>query len=86
MSGSGDTRFEKAVLTIFSIIMDIEDRLKLMRKKHRAPSNLGLFRYDGNCVGGSMIGIGMAMTGAWYVNRSVRVHLRILAALKYLTE
>ena len=44
--------------------MDIEDRLKLMRKKHRAPSNLGIFPYDGNVLGGGLIGVGMAVTGA----------------------
>ena len=44
--------------------MDVEDRLKLMRKKHRAPSNLGIFEYDGNILGGSLIGVGMAITGA----------------------
>ena len=44
--------------------MDVEDPLKLMRKKHRAPSNLGLFEYDGNILGGSLIGAGMAITGA----------------------
>jgi uncharacterized membrane protein YedE/YeeE len=44
--------------------MDIEDRLKLMPKKPRAASNLGIFPYDGNVLGGSLIGVGMAMTGA----------------------
>ena len=44
--------------------MDIEDRLKLMPKKPRGASNLGIFPYDGNVLGGSLIGVGMAMTGA----------------------
>lgn len=44
--------------------MDIEDRLKLFTKKHRAPSNFGMFLYDGNVIGGALIGIGMAVTGA----------------------
>lgn len=44
--------------------MDIEDRLKLMPKKPRAASNLGIFPYDGNVLGGALIGIGMATTGA----------------------
>lgn len=52
------------LLRLGSIIMDIEDRLKLMPKKPRAPSNLGVFPYDGNVIGGALIGVGMAMTGA----------------------
>lgn len=44
--------------------MDVEDRLKLMPKKPRAASNLGIFQYDGNVLGGALIGIGMATTGA----------------------
>lgn len=51
-------------LTSLRIIMDVEDRLKLVRKKHRAPSNLGIFPYDGNALGGALIGVGMATTGA----------------------
>lgn len=54
--------FEES-LTFASIIMDIEDRLKIMRKQHRPPTNLGFFPYDGNVLGGSLIGIGMAVTG-----------------------
>lgn len=44
--------------------MDVEHRLKLIPKKHREPSSLGIFSYDGNVLGGTLIGIGMAMTGA----------------------
>ena len=32
--------------------------------KIRVPQNLGLFPYDGNLIGGLMIGVGMALTGA----------------------
>ena len=51
-------------LTSCSIILEFADRLKLVAKKHRAPSNLGVFQYDGNVIGGALIGMGMAITGA----------------------
>ena len=53
-----------SMLITLRIILDIEDRLKLLPKKHSAPSNLGFFDYDGNVVGGLLLGAGMAMTGA----------------------
>lgn len=54
----------KSTLTTARIVLDIEDRLKLLQKKHGAPSNLGFFPYDGNVVGGVLLGIGMAVTGS----------------------
>ena len=33
-------------------------------KAYRKPTSLGLFPYDGNLIGGAMIGIGMSATGA----------------------
>jgi uncharacterized membrane protein YedE/YeeE len=44
--------------------MDIIDRLGIMKKKHSAPSELGLFPYDGNLLGGVLLGIGMAVSGS----------------------
>lgn len=35
-----------------------------MPKKYHTPPDLGLFQYDGNVIGGALIGIGMATTGA----------------------
>jgi uncharacterized membrane protein YedE/YeeE len=32
--------------------------------KPRTPQSIGIFPYDGNIIGGAMIGIGMALTGA----------------------
>ncbi|KAH0409226.1 hypothetical protein KCU90_g21099, partial [Aureobasidium melanogenum] len=32
--------------------------------KPRTPQSMGFFPYDGNIIGGSMIGVGMALTGA----------------------
>ena len=44
--------------------MDLVDRLGIMKRKQSAPSNLGLFAYDGNLIGGLLLGIGMAVTGS----------------------
>ena len=38
--------------------------MKILPKKHNAPSSLGLFPYDTNVIGGVLIGMGMALTGA----------------------
>ena len=48
----------RLLLMLRRIVLDIEDRLKLVTKTHGAPSNLGLFRYDGNVIGGALIGGG----------------------------
>lgn len=47
-----------------ALIFEASDRLGWRSKTHRKPSTLGLFPYDGNLVGGAMIGIGMGATGA----------------------
>lgn len=44
--------------------MYIADRTKYAAMRVKAPQSLGLFSYDGNLIGGSMIGVGMAFTGA----------------------
>ncbi|KAK3686492.1 hypothetical protein LTR37_019777 [Vermiconidia calcicola] len=49
---------------VSAIVFDVLDRLKLAEKKPRAPSNLGYLPYDGNILGGILLGIGMAATGA----------------------
>lgn len=41
------------------------DRLGYVRPKPRSPSRLGLFsQYDGNIIGGSVLGAGMALSGS----------------------
>lgn len=47
-----------------SIVLEVADRRNVLTKQHRAPSGLGSFAYGGNIVGGALIGVGMATTGA----------------------
>ncbi|KAL5405024.1 hypothetical protein PMIN03_008737 [Paraphaeosphaeria minitans] len=48
-----------------AVVIHLFDHLALSKSTPRAPSSLGLFgRYDGNLVGGLMVGLGMALTGA----------------------
>jgi uncharacterized membrane protein YedE/YeeE len=42
----------------------LADFTGLAAMKPRTPQSIGFFPYDGNIIGGSMIGIGMALTGA----------------------
>lgn len=36
----------------------------MLRKRPRDPASLGLFAFDGNVLGGALVGLGMAATGA----------------------
>ncbi|KAK7190805.1 hypothetical protein DPSP01_007926 [Paraphaeosphaeria sporulosa] len=48
-----------------AVIISVFDRLAISKSCPRSPSPLGFFgRYDGNIVGGLMVGVGMALTGA----------------------
>ena len=47
-----------------SIILETASRLGLYTKTHPSPRTLGFFPYDGNLLGGALIGVGMAATGA----------------------
>jgi uncharacterized membrane protein YedE/YeeE len=44
--------------------MDLVDRFGVMKMRHSAPSTLGFFAYDGNILGGLLLGLGMAVTGS----------------------
>lgn len=45
-------------------MFELADRASWLSKAYRKSSSLGLFPYDGNFLGGAMIGIGMSVTGA----------------------
>jgi len=48
-----------------ALILKVLDQIGFIKNKARAPSNLGwLGTYDGNIIGGLMIGAGMALTGS----------------------
>ncbi|KAG9826863.1 hypothetical protein KCU68_g14813, partial [Aureobasidium melanogenum] len=47
-----------------ALVVHLADSTKLAAMKPRTPQSIGFFPYDGNIVGGSMIGVGMALTGA----------------------
>ncbi|RYO11817.1 hypothetical protein AA0111_g12702 [Alternaria arborescens] len=48
-----------------ALVLASFNKLGLSNTKPRSPSSLGLFsRYDGNIIGGCMIGLGMTLTGA----------------------
>ncbi|KAK6006362.1 hypothetical protein QM012_006772 [Aureobasidium pullulans] len=47
-----------------ALFVHLADSTKLAPMKPRTPQSIGFFPYDGNIIGGSMIGIGMALTGA----------------------
>jgi len=48
-----------------ALVLALFDRIGLSETKPRSPSPLGLFsRYDGNILGGLMVGLGMTLTGA----------------------
>ena len=44
--------------------MDLIDRFGPVKKTLSPPSNLGILPFDGNLLGGLLIGVGMAVTGA----------------------
>lgn len=48
----------------YSLILYAADRTKLAIARPRSPSSYGIFAYDGNLMGGALIGLGMAFTGA----------------------
>lgn len=56
--------FHVGLICVHSIVLDIAHRWELVKKQHRPPSTLGLFAYDGNALGGALVGLGMATTGA----------------------
>ncbi|KKY15007.1 putative family protein [Diplodia seriata] len=47
-----------------ALAVHLADRLGFAPIKPRAPQSLGCFAYDGNVVGGALLGCGMAVTGA----------------------
>ncbi|KAF2441866.1 YeeE/YedE family protein [Karstenula rhodostoma CBS 690.94] len=48
-----------------AVIIALFDTLAISKSNPRPPSPLGLFsRYDGNILGGLLVGLGMALTGA----------------------
>ncbi|WPG99465.1 Hypothetical protein R9X50_00227900 [Acrodontium crateriforme] len=47
-----------------ALVFHIADRSGVMAKQVRAPAALGWFPYDGNIIGGALIGAGMALSGA----------------------
>ncbi|KAI5204093.1 hypothetical protein AUEXF2481DRAFT_32650 [Aureobasidium subglaciale EXF-2481] len=47
-----------------ALVVHLADSANLAAMKPRTPQSIGFFPYDGNIVGGAMIGIGMALTGA----------------------
>ncbi|KAH8724987.1 hypothetical protein GQ44DRAFT_827096 [Phaeosphaeriaceae sp. PMI808] len=50
---------------ISALVFALFDRIGLSKTKPRPPSPLGVFsRYDGNILGGCMVGLGMTLTGA----------------------
>lgn len=50
---------------IFRIAILLINRLSLATTKPRTPNTIGLFSsYDGNIIGGLLLGVGMALTGA----------------------
>jgi uncharacterized membrane protein YedE/YeeE len=52
-------------LTVSSIIFALYERLRRCKLPRRPPASLGLLgEYDGNVLGGAMLGAGMAFTGA----------------------
>lgn len=53
------------MLTSSSIIYTIVERLGYAKLQPRSSSPLGLFaKYDGNIIGGGLLGVGMALSGA----------------------
>jgi uncharacterized membrane protein YedE/YeeE len=46
------------------LVVHLADSTGLAATKPRTPQSIGFFPYDGNIIGGSMIGMGMALTGA----------------------
>ena len=47
-----------------SVVLEVAHRMGYLAKTLRPSSDVGLFPYDGNIIGGAMIGLGMATTGA----------------------
>ncbi|EKG21344.1 protein of unknown function DUF395 YeeE/YedE [Macrophomina phaseolina MS6] len=47
-----------------ALAVHLADRLHFAPIKPRVPRHLGLFAYDGNLIGGALLGAGMALTGA----------------------
>ncbi|KAF4313213.1 hypothetical protein GTA08_BOTSDO01207 [Botryosphaeria dothidea] len=47
-----------------ALAVHLADRLSFAPIKPRVPRYLGLFTYDGNLIGGALLGMGMALTGA----------------------
>ncbi|KAG9704562.1 hypothetical protein KCU73_g18027, partial [Aureobasidium melanogenum] len=47
-----------------ALVVHLADSTKFAAMKPRTPQSIGFFPYDGNIIGGSMIGVGMALTGA----------------------
>ena len=52
------------MLTLYSFVVHLADATSLAPLKPRTPQSIGLFPYDGNIIGGFLIGVGMALTGA----------------------
>lgn len=56
---------QNTALTMRSVALALFERMGISEAKPRPPSSLGLFgRYDGNIIGGAMVGLGMTLTGA----------------------
>ncbi|KAB2574682.1 UPF0394 membrane protein [Lasiodiplodia theobromae] len=47
-----------------ALAIHLADRIGFAPIKPRTPQNLGFFVYDGNIIGGALLGAGMALTGA----------------------
>ncbi|KAI4728569.1 hypothetical protein E4T49_03618 [Aureobasidium sp. EXF-10728] len=47
-----------------ALVVHLADSTGLAAMKPRTPQSIGFFSYDGNIIGGAMIGVGMALTGA----------------------
>ncbi|KAL5594585.1 hypothetical protein BROUX41_001505 [Berkeleyomyces rouxiae] len=53
-----------AASTTSSFVIALLDSTGYARQTPRSPSTLGFFAYDGNIIGGSLLGTGMALTGS----------------------
>ncbi|THZ31010.1 hypothetical protein D6C90_08732 [Aureobasidium pullulans] len=47
-----------------ALVVHLADSTRFSAMKPRTPQSVGYFPYDGNILGGAMIGLGMALTGA----------------------
>ena len=57
--------FQILMLISFSIFIILAQKMNVTSCKPRLPNSIGLFsKYDGNIVGGTLLGVGLALTGA----------------------